>query len=437
MLKRIFLLMSCLGILISFNLGKSTKAMAQEMESNAPFVLFSDQVSSDETDQKQGESLALEQAMLMASENNIDLSIQKAFVESTRQDKNKAITAYLPQVNTNITYSRIDKDRSEYSFGSIPYEKVTEGFSVSQLIFDDRTVSAILATGKLWDRQKLEQEVVRLDRIELAGKRFLQYLQSQVLLQVKKDNLKLTRNNLELALLRKRVGTSGPEEVYRWEAQEARDRSAVISAESDVEQARIALNQVLNVPQNQLWNPVDIALAEEDDYFLGNRFFGKIKNEDQVETLEEFVVHFGLQNAPSLLALDRAIEAQQINLSTAKRRFFLPTAHANFSYDYRSDETFAPSSLPAGFPGMDLDDEEWMFAVTLSYPLFEGGGRFVDIKKAEADLERLDQTRTQVMQLIEQRARAALYALYRSQPNIKLSRIAADRAGKEPGSDPG
>ncbi|NIP98554.1 MAG: hypothetical protein GWO24_36150, partial [Akkermansiaceae bacterium] len=57
------------------------------------------------------------------------------------------------------------------------------------------------------------------------------------------------------------MGTSGPEDVYRWESQEAEGRSGVLAARARADQSRVRLNQTLGVEANAAWNPQDIEMA--------------------------------------------------------------------------------------------------------------------------------------------------------------------------------
>jgi len=148
-----------------------------------------------------------------------------------------------------------------------------------------------------------------------------------------------------LAQLRRKVGSAGPEEVYRWESQEATDTSYLISVATEVEKARIYLNQILGEDQSKLWNPQDIELGENDYYFLGSRLKGLLSNERDFMAFEEFIVAYALRSSPTLMAIDKNTQAQKIQLGQAKRSFVLPELAVSFSYDYVLDEKLVGVSL--------------------------------------------------------------------------------------------
>ncbi len=78
---------------------------------------------------------------------------------------------------------------------------------------------------------------------------------------VRKQNLSLTRTNLDLSRVRQSIGTANPAEVFRWESQVATERSQVISASALRNQAEIALNRILNRPLEESFRAVDQGIA--------------------------------------------------------------------------------------------------------------------------------------------------------------------------------
>lgn len=381
---------------------------------------------------EKGDPLTLQQAMEAAAVQNIDLAIRDAEVRASRQDRNKAFSFLLPQVGGNTRYELIDKDRAQASFGQQPEWSTLLGFQVNQILFDDETFSNWRSSKRTYRQRSYEEEDLRLDIIELSATRFFNYLSAKLILKIEIENLRLTKSNLELARVRYRVGTGGREEVYRWEAQLARNKSSVLEAESAVEQARVALNQTLGVDQDREWKARDIMLADDNFYFLDNRLKGIIDNEAQLNIFRQFAVDDAFENSPALMAVGQAIDAQRISLNQLKRKFGLPSFNGVFDFDHTMNRhrVNPPGGVPEGAGLFLPDQEDWFLGVGASLPLFEGGGRLFDVRKAYAGLDRLTSTRERLRQLIEQRTLTAMYDMQSSHPNIRLSRQAADRAHK-------
>ena len=76
------------------------------------------------------------------------------------------------------------------------------------------------------------------------------------------------------------------------------------------------------------------------------------------------------------------------------------------------------------------DDETYSVSVNAAYPLFEGGRRKADLKRALSDETALNRRHGLVAELIEQRTRTAMRRCESSFPRIKFGIQAADAAGE-------
>jgi outer membrane protein TolC len=395
------------------------------------------------------ETLTLEKAMSMAGQRNVRVAIEEFRTREAQESTQQARSGFLPQAEAGLQSFRIDKDRSRASLSLTPWKRTSGSITVRQLIFDDSVLSGYLAAKHLEKGQALETRSIKLDVQARAGELFLQVLQAMALERIEKDNLELTRENLRLARVRRRVGMSGPEDVYRWETQEATQKGDLFAADSRVEKARVALNQVLGSAQSARWQLEDIRLQDEDLFFLDDRFRRLLQRASQVRSLREYGVKVALENSPELKAADQAVQAAEIDLGQKKRRFYVPSLGASLDYTrefHREDPDLsfgagAPSSSTTGMAVPDIgsevtdlvedrDRDEWRVALELKLPLFQGGKRFHDVDKAQAALSRLRSQRARAAQLIEQQVRSAVYDLQSSQPRIGLARKAAEQAGK-------
>ena len=381
-----------------------------------------------------GPPLSLEQAMELSAEANIDLEVQKEVVQSSMQSWDKARSYLFPQLYGNAQYLQIDADRAESSMGSAPERKTSIGAVIRQVIFDDRIFTGIDA-GKLKYEENLDkQESVRLDVLERAGKTFLKCLTAGSLYKIEMDNLALTQKNLDLAKVRQAVGYSGPEEVYRWEAEEAHRRSKVIAAQQSVDLVFTALNQILGKDQGLRWNTENIDIDQGHSYFLNGHFHTIVSNRNRMKRFMDFAIELARKNAPEIAMIEKQQATLELVLAQNKRRYYMPEVFAAAGYNYNIDKSGEGTELGITIPGIDLpgpaDDHEWNVSLNVNMPLYEGGGRSSDIEKTLADLKTLENTKIRVNQLVEQRTRSALFNLSKSWPNIFLSKKATDRAGK-------
>ncbi len=374
---------------------------------------------------QRGERLTLAQAVQLALENNVDLAIKKAEVASVRQDRNRALSTLFPQAEAQGGYTRIDTDRAESSMGMQPESESRAGVQISQILYNDPLISQYRASRKTYEGMLDDQENTRLDIISSAAGAYLDLLQATALLQIEADNLKLTQSNLELARTRQKVGTSGPEEVYRWESQAASQKARVIEASSNVDKARIVLNQIMGVEMDHPWNAPPIRLGETNYYFLDGRLNALLVDNRSLAAFEQYAVRFGLRQSPLIKSLDKTMEASRIYLGQYRRRFVLPEVGLRFGYDRILNQQFINKPEPA--PGsVEADDNEWSLALQASLPLFEGGRRVYEVAKAAAQLEQLRQTRARASQLTERNIKAVLYSINSSYPNMSLQKSASE-----------
>jgi len=374
-----------------------------------------------------GKAITLAQSIEYALDQNTALEIQKASTRVSRYSRNGTATKLLPQVEGNAQYSRVDDDQATDSMGSIPREKTKVGVSATQIIYNDPLMTAYRASRKMYEGSLNKQEAVRLATINNVAQSYVQLLQALSLLKIEVDNLQLTKSNLELAKVRYQVGTSGPEEVNRWESSAASQKATVLSSQADVEQAMTALNQVMGTDQRTHWVPTDIRGEAGDVHFLDGRIDPYISNMQMLDVLGKYIINYGLHNSPTLQQLETNIEAQKMQLNQYKRRFIVPEIAASFEFNHTIDEEKLGASPDAPSSGAD---DDWMGVVKATLPLFESGGRVYDALEARAQLDEYQATYRQTAEYVEQQIRNAFSAVDSSFPSVQLQQEASVYAGK-------
>jgi outer membrane protein TolC len=254
-----------------------------------------------------------------------------------------------------------------------------------------------------------------------AGAAFLNYVLAGALNRVNEDNYQLTEDNLDLAKRRLEVGHSGPDEVFRWEAQLASQRVELFDSEASIESQRIAVNQLLALDQSIRWVPEEVEVNEAEFFFLEGRITEVFDDAMTFEKFRSFMVMFGEENSPELLALRSVIEAQGIQLGQRKRQFILPEFGLSFDYNY----LFHREPDVAGF-----DNNLYSFRVFASLPLFEGASRYYDKERIKTAIYGLEFQRALTRDRVERRIRTSIRLIEASYPSLSYSRIAAENAKK-------
>ena len=361
---------------------------------------------------------------------NLDLAARDRAVAAGREEVKGARSDLLPQVEVSALGRIIDEDRAEASFGSQAEQSVTGTASLSQVLYADPAWANLSIQKHLQTAREQEREAVRLDLTLEAATTYLNVLRAKAVERIEKENLNLTRSNLELAQVRQSIGISGPAEVFRWESAIANSRQVVLRTVSRRQQAERALNRLLNRPLNELFTTQDVGLDDPILTTSNERFMKSVNNPWALAVFSSFMVKEGLANSVELRGLDAAIAAQERLLASAKRSFWAPTAALSGEVTQFFAEAGAgkdPISIP-GFPGgasfPRADDTDWGVGVSVSLPLFEGGLRFADRKRAIEDLARLRIERQATRERIALAIESAVLKMQASGPSILLSQDA-------------
>lgn len=374
-------------------------------------------------------TLSLGEVIREAIAVNLDLVARRRGLAAGAEDVTRARAAFLPRLDVSATAAVIDDDRAAASFGSRPERSLVAGLTLSQLIYSDDAVANLEIQGYLQEIRESELEELRIDIALEAARSYLDLLRAQALLQVQRNNLALTRENLDLARTRRSVGAANPAEVYRWESEIAGDRKSLVEAVANRAVAEVAVNRLLNRDLEEPFATEEIDLDDPSLIIGQDRFTGYIETPASFELLREFAVQEGVARAPELARLRAAISVQERTLLAARRAYWAPTLGLELAYDERLAEAGAgssPGAFAIGFP--QQDESTWSLGVNASLPLFRGGERAAVRTQATLELERLRLEFESAIAKVAQRIRSAMLVARASYAGIDLARESAAAA---------
>ena len=372
--------------------------------------------------------LSLSMAAQEAVTANLELLATNRFVAAADQDRRIARSVLLPQVSVAGFGELIDSDRASSLSGG-PQRLGVASASVSQLLYSDGVRANVRIQDELQLSREQQLEETRLDIVLDASVAYLDILRAKTSETIQRENLSVTRSNLELAQVRQEIGVSRPAEVIRWENQVANNRRDVINAGAQRNIAEIRLNRLLNRPleepfqteETDLRDPLLRTSAAQLGPYLGNPFAFDIFRDFM--TIEAGLV------APELQQIDAAIRAQERALTAAGRAFWTPVVILNGEVSTVATGGAGTSidlgfALPGGLTGPNAVN--WTLNVAASLPLFTGGARRAERAQTSVELEELRVTRRLVAQHVEQRVRSFLHAAGASFAGIELADTSAD-----------
>ncbi len=379
-----------------------------------------------------GRLLSLSGVVREAVAANLDLAARRRFVAAGTQEVRRARAVLLPQLSVAAGGTVIDDDRAAASFGAQAERTLTGSASFSQLVYSDRAWSNFTVEKHLQLSREEELAQLRLDIVQEAATAYLNVLRAKTLQRIQKDNLQVTRSNLELARARLQVGYSGPAEVFRWESQIAIDRQAVIDADAERRQAEIALNRLLHRPAEEPFLTEETGLDDPALITSRKRFYAYIDNPWSFRVFRDFMVQEGFILAPELKQFDAAIAARERTLVADRRAFWVPDAVLEGGVTQLLAEggegRESPQAGQVQLP--EADDTDWSINLNLTLPLATGGSRRAELAQSREELSRLRLERRAAAERIDQRIRFALHQAQASFTGIRLLREAAEAARK-------
>lgn len=380
-------------------------------------------------EKKSGPMLSLFSVVQEAINLNLDLKAREKSIQAGHKEIEKAWTNLLPNIDVMATSLQIDKDRAKASFGTQAEQTISGSLTLSQLLYSDEAWGNITIQKELQKSRENEFTQTKYDLIQETAVAYLNILRAKAYERIQKDNLKVTQTNYETAKIRESIGSAGPGEIYRWEAEVASGQQAVISATVQHEITEQALNRILGYPINRKFSTTETDLNDKRLITSKDRLFNIINNPWVYDIFSDYLAAEAVKASPEIKILDAAIAVQERYYATTGRAFWLPTIAAQAQYD-NAFERYGEGSNPKSLGVTPPKDQSWSAAITASLPIFNGGLKFINRQQAYLELQKLITNRESLRQKIVQQTHYALKNSRYSGAKIRLSKKAAESARK-------
>ena len=361
-----------------------------------------------------GSQLTIIDAVESARQNNLLFRIKDEAIEEARKEHLLQWSNYLPSIKYSLQYEMNDSESARNSGGLTPKLYLQNRFILKQLIFSDPILTDIINSKKQIGVEELQRDSETLDITDETSRAYLQYLIAKALCKVSLQDLRATRQDLRVAIIRFDTGIGAKEETLRWRSELADRKAQLIKNVSNMRKVKVSLNQLMNHPQEEPFIEEDVGLELTKYYLGGNELQAFVENEEMLAIFIDFMVKCAMENSPHIQALDIGISQQRNVKNTAVKKFFLPEAHVVANRDHELDSKYL-GTTPVN------DKDKWFVGASLSYPIFEGGAKWFNYGKQKAELERLIFKKSLSEQYTELDVRKAAYQIFFSFPNIALS----------------
>ncbi|MEA2091159.1 MAG: TolC family protein [Campylobacterota bacterium] len=353
-----------------------------------------------------------------ALEKNLNIKASKLNINIGQEKINESKSKLLPQLSVGASH----KFRGGYGSDALGKQNGSASLSLSQIIYDESAWSSLDIEKLLQHARISTHKQTELDVIQDATVKFLNVLKAQTLRDVQKDNIRLSRINLELAQSKARIGTASKADIYRWESKLFAAKADLLSAKSTLKQAKEALNQILNRPLDENFD-VDPALIDNPVLIMNDpELAGLIGNSTSYQQLSKVLIEIGLDASPKIATQIANIATEQRSLKSEKRSYYLPKATLGGDYS----NTYYDSRDSLSQEGED----DWSIGINLSLPLYEGGARSSRVSQSNLTLRQLRLQLQDSKSSIEQKIRANLHTAQVSKLSIDLQQASADSSTK-------
>ncbi|MEO1436481.1 MAG: TolC family protein, partial [Bacteroidota bacterium] len=370
-------------------------------------------------------SLSFRTAIAEGLVNNLDIKIAEKETAISEKNISIARSNYLPQADASGSVTFLDDNTIQQSFGTRARWNVDANISASQLLVSEPALANIAIQKYLLESQQAVLRQNELDVVQTVANAYLDILQATALVDLRNQNVNVTRTNYNIAQNKEQVGYSGTNDVYRFESELALDNVDLNTAQATLASAKFNLNQVLNRPIKEDFELEDVSTADSALQLLDTRVFNFIDDPGQLDEYSDFIVEEAFRNLPELKQIEAAISAEQRNLQSQNRAFYLPTVALQGSYDVPIGRHGFPDNVtPFG------RFNTYSVAGAVQIPIFQGNSRRLQQQQTKISIEQLNDQNQDLKNKLELQIRANLETAGASFSNLALSLIAEEASRK-------
>ena len=363
-----------LNILVDYSVAENTDVY--------PWDLLSEKINMVNEPSMGKLKLSVVEALEKLLEKNTDLKSKDKKVLASKYDVDIAKSFKKPDVSASLDYQKIDSIRAD-SDPTTSENTVKAGINLTQVLYDESTFSNIDIQKKLYNAAEEEFRQEELTQIKNLLDSYFNILRSYSNFEIEKYNSTLIKKYLNLAKTKYSIGSSGPEDVYRFESEFADSTTNLEDIRSGIFSGNAGLNRVLNMPMDNYYSLSEDKIEAVINLELFQESQSELNKPWKFESLKKHFIQLGIENYPELKKLDSQIEASERELKSAKRKRYVPTITADANYNKDIAE-------PWGDGSEELDSEEhWTIGVGFNLPLYKGGELKYTEKQIEAELEQL------------------------------------------------
>jgi outer membrane protein TolC len=361
---------------------------------------------------EESKRMTMQDAVKTALKQNPDLKLKVWDRKQSALNADIVKGGYFPHLGTNVSYAQIDKARAHIQ----PSPEKQSRFEVSlfQNIYN-RELSKTIEVAKLDEAAaKGEISVTKQDLILSVIMAYIDFMLAEDNVKDRREQLRILRKHLDIVLLRHDLESAGRSDVLRMEIQYNQGRMELVEAIRDLDKARAALIYLLHLPKETEFEITDRDEFSETNFRKRTVIFDTYyQTQGKLKLFREFLIQKAYAHSVNLKLLKTRLEQAHQNRERMLAKFW-PTLDFSvqwfrqFSDDHRDirptpyvfenfHNTEEEQAIIADYKVNEVnklksiyDDANvtgWNSLIKLSWPIFSGGSRFSELRKAETEIK--------------------------------------------------
>ena len=197
----------------------------------------------------------LQQCVETAFKNNVDVKQADLLAESARLNYNLSKASMLPDLNANITHSAYNgRSINPYTNTYINEQNNAASYSLTSniVLWNGCSLHNYMKQNELnYEAGKMDAQNAR-DKITInIILNYLYVLSTQEQLNIALNQVEATRKKVDLLEIKNSQGAISPADLYDMKGQLATDELSVVNTRNSLENAKLTLSQLMNVPYSE------------------------------------------------------------------------------------------------------------------------------------------------------------------------------------------
>lgn len=386
------------------------------------------------------DSKNLKEIIKIALENNPSIKALEKELEGMDINVAKAKSNYKPDINFDVTGAILDKYTAESIFS--PAEKTINGsVTVTQVLFSEDANMNIDIQKKKKELKEAELEKAKLDLILEVIEAYMNVLKVQSYSRIQKENLELTRQNLDLVKAKIDAGVSSHADLLRLNSEFSKNLSSLIEVMLNVDIVKANLKRIMNYDINQDITIKDVTLADKDFITSNDKILNYISNKQEIAGLINYMLEQAILNSPDLKSIEFGIDIQKRLIENTRNKKFMPTVALQGKYT----KNFIKEGIGSGNPvytnldygdysilgsfGPDTD-QNWNVGINFSLPIYDGGELKANKNIAENSKDVMKYQKETTIGYLKQLISMDLYQVISEYSKINSAQISLESASK-------